>query len=159
MLGADTRAMSDAALSAFRARRIGFVFQAFQLLPHLTALENLLLPALFAGVDVGEQDGRALLDRVGLGARAESRPGQLSGGEQQRVAVARAALLRPALLLCDEPTGSLDADAADGVMRLLESLHAERDVTLLVVTHEDAVAARASRCVTLEAGRVVEDRP
>ncbi|MER5882542.1 ABC transporter ATP-binding protein [Streptomyces sp. NPDC001941] len=152
--GTDTGGLGDARRTALRGQRIGFVFQAFHLLPHRTARENVEL-ALVHGVPAprAERSARALdaLDRVGLAHRTEALPTRLSGGEQQRVAVARALVARPSLLLCDEPTGNLDTATAASVLRLLDELHAD-GITLVVITHDPAVAARASRTVTLRDG-------
>ncbi len=143
-LGGDDPFTLDAnALAAFRNRRIGFVFQDHALLPQCSVLENVLVPTL---VGAPEPDAparaRALLDRVGLGSRLGHRPAQLSGGEKQRVAIARALIRQPQLLLCDEPTGNLDAESSDAVATLLFELHAAQKTVLVVVTHSDALAAR-----------------
>ncbi|MFJ5552633.1 ABC transporter ATP-binding protein [Streptomyces sp. NPDC093225] len=153
--GIDTGALGDAARTALRGRRIGFVFQAFHLLPHLTALENVALARLYTGLPRAERLVRArdTLDRVGLGHRTDAPPGRLSGGEQQRVAVARALAGRPSLLLCDEPTGNLDSANAASVLGLLDGLHAA-GMTVVVITHDPAVAARAGRTLTIRDGRV-----
>ena len=145
--------------AALRARTIGFVFQSFQLLPHLTALENVLLPLELTGrAPEGEtpvEAARNLLDRVGLGKRLSHYPKTLSGGEQQRVALARAFVLRPPLLLADEPTGSLDANTGEGVIELMFELNRERGSTLVLVTHDADIARRCGRQIELAAGRVV----
>ncbi len=149
----------DAALSRIRNERIGFVFQLHYLLPQCTALENVLIPALAIRATVDATDAaraRSLLDRVGLTARLAHRPGALSGGECQRVAVARALVNRPAVLLADEPTGSLDRTAADRLVDLLVRLSEEDGLALVVVTHAPAVAARMSRRLELQDGRIVE---
>jgi len=154
--GRDVSGLGDEALAAVRNRRIGFVFQLHHLLPQCTAMENVLVPTLAGGkaTDTGgaEKRARALLDRVGLGARLDYRPGQLSGGERQRVAVARALINRPALLLADEPTGSLDRAASEDLARLLADLNREEGVTLVVVTHSPALAARMARTMELGDG-------
>ena len=143
VLGADLGSMTEAARDRFRGQRIGLVFQSLNLFPSLTARENLLAAALFAG-RASREDGEradALLERVGLDRRARHRPGMLSLGEQQRVAVARAVMNRPSLLLCDEPTGSLDASRRDEVIALLRRVAEEEKATLVVVTHDAAVVA------------------
>mgnify|MGYP005835734293 FL=1 len=150
-------ALSSRALAAFRNRRVGFVFQAYHLLPDLDALENVCAPARLARVPWTEAAarGRALLERVGLGHRLEHRPAELSGGEQQRVAIARALINRPDLLLADEPTGNLDSHTGAEIIALLGELHAEQRTTLVVATHDARVAAHAPRVLHLEDGRIV----
>jgi lipoprotein-releasing system ATP-binding protein len=156
--GNDIGEMSESALTALRAREIGFVFQLHHLLPQLSVLENVLLPTLSraAGEAAVGARGRAmsLLDRVGLGARLGHRPGELSGGERQRAAVARALINQPRLVLADEPTGSLDHAAAVALGELLAELHREQGTTLLVVTHSDELAARMGRRLELRDGRL-----
>ena len=155
--GDDLFAVSEDERAALRARRIGFVFQSFQLLGNLTALENVMLPLELAG----RRDARAvaseMLARVGLAERLRHYPKVLSGGEQQRVALARAFVVQPALLLADEPTGSLDFATGEAVMRLMFDLNRERGTTLVVVPHDRAIAAQCERCITIEAGRVARD--
>jgi putative ABC transport system ATP-binding protein len=148
----------DDQLADFRNRRIGFVFQSFQLLPRLTALQNVELPLVYAGVSPGERHRRAkdLLERVGLGARTGHLPTQLSGGQQQRVAIARALANRPDLVLADEPTGALDQATGNEVLALFEQLNAE-GLTLVVVTHDAKVAAHAKRRIAFMDGRIVSD--
>ncbi|HKI97979.1 MAG TPA: ABC transporter ATP-binding protein [bacterium] len=152
-------ALDDAALTRFRLHRIGFVFQFFHLLPALTVLENLLLPAELAGRPAGAsaEQARRLLTEVGLTERAGSFPERLSGGEQQRVAVARALMLDPPILLADEPTGNLDSETGRRVLDLLWRLAETRGTTLLVATHSQEVAARAERRIELHDGRIVHD--
>jgi putative ABC transport system ATP-binding protein len=147
--------LDDDAASSLRNRRIGFVFQSFHLLPRLTVLENVLLPQRYAlQADLGaEQRARALLDRIGLGGRIDHRPGELSGGQLQRAAIARALLNEPALLLADEPTGNLDSKSATDVMALLTELNAAGQ-TLVMVTHDPEIAARAGRTIHLRDGRI-----
>ena len=157
--GRDLATLGDAELARLRNRRVGFVFQLHHLLPQCTVLENVLVPTL-AGMDrslrrEGRSRAQRLLARVGLGERLSHRPGQLSGGERQRVAVARALVNRPAVLLADEPTGSLDRRTADLLMRLLADLNAEEGVTLVVVTHAEKFAARMQRILELADGMLV----
>ena len=156
--GEEIEDFSDDALAEFRRRRIGFVFQSFQLLPRLTALQNVELPMIYAGVGPGERRARAaeLLDRVGLGARMTHRPTQLSGGQQQRVAIARSLANRPDLLLADEPTGALDTSTSEDVLKLFKSLNAE-GLTLAIVTHDPEVAHDARRRVSFRDGLIVSD--
>jgi putative ABC transport system ATP-binding protein len=145
-------------LARLRGREIGFVFQSFDLLPRMTAVENVELPLVYSRVPRGERRERAerVLARVGLGERADHRPAELSGGERQRVAIARALVNRPSLLLADEPTGNLDSRTGGEIMRLLGDLHAEGN-TLVVVTHDRAIGAAAERCVELGDGRIESD--
>jgi putative ABC transport system ATP-binding protein len=151
----EISALDDDAASAVRNRRIGFVFQSFHLLPRLTVLENVLLPQRYARApDPQAADrARALLERIGLGKRIDHLPGQLSGGQLQRAAIARALLNEPDLLLADEPTGNLDSNSAADVMALLRELHAGGQ-TLVLVTHDPAIAASAQRTIHLRDGRV-----
>jgi putative ABC transport system ATP-binding protein len=153
--GHDVARLTDAARSQLRLRHIGFVFQRFFLLPMLTAWENVELPQSEAGVSKAERRERtqALLDYVGLAARADHRPSQLSGGEMQRVAVARALANRPRLLLADEPTGELDRATGEQIAALLDRVNAD-GTALVIVTHDPALAARASRILTMADGRV-----
>ena len=141
-----------------RRRRVGFIFQSFNLLPRLTALENVAVPLMLSGVDKEEREARAveMLQQVGLGHRLAHYPAEMSGGEQQRTAVARALIHQPALVLADEPTGNLDSKTGSEVMDLLRSLNREHGITLVVVTHDADVAAYASRTVHLRDGRIVE---
>ena len=156
--GRDVSALSSAELAQVRGEKIGFVFQGFQLIPRLTALENAALPLTLCGVPLRERTERAaaLLARVGLGDRLGHRPSQLSGGQQQRVAIARALSRDPDLLLADEPTGSLDPDSTGEVLRLLEELNRDGR-TIVLITHDREVAARANRQLAISAGRLVSD--
>lgn len=153
--GRELTGLSDEELAAIRNRELGFIFQAHHLLPQLTALENVLLPVLTGRA---EERARALLTRVGLGERLYHRPGQLSGGESQRVAVVRALINRPQLLLADEPTGALDHATAESLADLLVQLNREEGVALVVVTHWPALAQRMSRRYELRDGRLWEVR-
>jgi putative ABC transport system ATP-binding protein len=157
VLGCDLRAVSDADLAALRHTQIGFVFQSFNLLPALTALENVLLPDFFGdGVPDAARRAQEALDRVGLADKARSRPVSLSGGERQRVAIARALVARPPLLLADEPTGNLDARTGEGVIDLFRQLNRD-GMTLLIVTHEARVSHAATRVLVLRDGRLYAD--
>ena len=138
-------------LDAFRNRSIGFVFQFHQLLPEFSALENVMMPALIGRLPVKEAEDRAneILTAVGLAHRLDHKPGQLSGGEQQRVAIARSLIMSPQLLLADEPTGNLDSATSDEILALLDRLHAERDLTIIVVTHSEKVAGHMDRIIRM----------
>ena len=155
LAGQDLFALDEDARAALRAQRIGFVFQSFQLLGNLTALENVMLPLELAGRRDARQAAREMLERVGLGARLGHYPKLLSGGEQQRVALARAFVMRPALLLADEPTGSLDFATGETVMQLMLDLNREQGTTLVLVTHDRELAQRCDRRVVMEAGVAV----
>jgi ABC-type lipoprotein export system ATPase subunit len=154
--GEELTRSSNGTLSRFRNQRVGFVFQAYHLLPELDALENVCLPARLARQDarVTEERGRHLLARVGLAERIEHKPSELSGGEQQRVAIARALINSPELLLADEPTGNLDSATGEGIIQLLCTLQTERQMTLLIATHDARVAGRAPRVLELVDGIV-----
>ena len=152
--GVDLFTLDEDRRAELRGRMLGFVFQSFQLLPALTALENVALPLELSGADEAEVKAREMLVRVGLGERLQHYPKHLSGGEQQRVALARAFVVRPKLLLADEPTGSLDAASGGAVIDLLFELNREYGTTLVLVTHDEALAARCSRMVRLVAGRL-----
>ena len=158
LLGDDLTAMDEEARAKWRSKRVGFVFQSFQLLPNLTALENVLLPLELVGTPNPMPRAHALLERVGLAQRANHYPRTLSGGEQQRVALARAFVLHPPLLFADEPTGSLDAATGERVIELLFELNREHASTLVLVTHDERVARRCARRIRIEAGRIVEDQ-
>jgi putative ABC transport system ATP-binding protein len=153
--GIDAGTLAEADRTALRGRRIGFVFQAFHLLPHRTAVENVALAQLYVGVSASRRRRAAAdaLDRVGLGHRRHAHPGTMSGGERQRVALARALVNRPSLLLCDEPTGNLDSATAVSVLSLLAELHAD-GLTIIVITHDPNVAALAQRTITIRDGHV-----
>jgi putative ABC transport system ATP-binding protein len=156
--GRAVESLDDEALAAVRNRLIGFVFQSFHLLPRKTALQNVELPLQYAGVPADQRQARALeaLRRVGLADRVLHRPNELSGGQQQRVAIARALVNRPALLLADEPTGSLDTRSGQEILNILTALHHEGQ-TVVLVTHERRLAEAADRIVTLSDGRIVSD--
>ena len=155
--GQDVGHYTDKQLSRVRNEKIGFIFQSFNLLTRTTALENVEIPMVYGTGRVDRKRAKQALERVGLGARANHFPTELSGGEQQRVAVARALINNPALILADEPTGNLDAEAASAVMDLLQSLHTEGR-TILLVTHDRAVASYASRVILLRDGAIAYDR-
>ena len=155
--GHDLAQMDEDALARFRREHVGIVFQAFHLVPTMTALENVAVPLEFAGRRDAFARAEAALAAVGLGHRTGHYPGQLSGGEQQRVALARATVAEPPLLLADEPTGNLDRATGAAVMDLLFGLQARLGTTLLLITHDEALAARCGRVVRMEDGRVVED--
>jgi len=157
--GRDLKEMDEDALSELRNREIGFVFQFHYLLGEFSALENVMMPCLIAGLPFREARERAkeILERVGLGARLHHRPGELSGGEQQRVAVARALVLGPKLLLADEPTGNLDSETSRGLMELLMDLNRSLGTALVIVTHNEAIAALFPRRVRMADGRIVGD--
>jgi len=152
--GHDVRSMNDRELSAYRNANIGFVFQSFHLLGHLTALENVAVPLAYRGVGRGEarRRARAILEKVGMGERTGHKPGQLSGGQKQRVAIARALIGAPSVLLADEPTGALDTSTADEVMRLMIELNQEERITTVIITHDPAIAARCTRQVRISDG-------
>ena len=154
--GQNLAVFSESQLTNFRNRRVGFVFQAYHLLPELTALENVCLPARIARTPAAqaEKRGRELLARVGLGERLEHKPSELSGGEQQRVAIARALVNEPELLLADEPTGNLDSHTGGEIIELLKQLRAEKQMTLIIATHDAKVAATAPRVIELVDGLI-----
>lgn len=156
--GEPLRVQTEAEAAQFRGRHVGFVFQAYHLLPDLDALENVMLPAQVQGDSPADSYSRAkdLLSSVGLAARMDHRPSELSGGEQQRVAIARALMNDPEIVLADEPTGNLDTGTEAEIIELLKLLHAKRNLTLLVATHDETVAAAAQRVVHLKDGQVCE---
>jgi len=154
--GADLFGLDEDARAELRGRSVGFVFQSFQLLPSLTALENVMLPLELAGRADAEAVSREILSKVGLGERLTHYPKHLSGGEQQRVALARAFSVRPKILFADEPTGSLDAAAGDSVIDLVFELNRSSGATLVMVTHDEHLAQRCARVIRLVAGRIAE---
>ncbi|MDY0977518.1 ABC transporter ATP-binding protein [Massilia sp. CFBP9012] len=159
--GVDTRLLSRPALADIRNRKIGFVFQSFNLIKRMNLAENVALPLIYGGVSRGKAHARALaeLERVGLGNLAGRTPNQLSGGQQQRVAIARALATDPPLLLADEPTGNLDTQTSDDIMNSFAQLNRERGITIVLVTHEPDIAACSRRLVRLKDGRVLYDGP
>ena len=155
LAGSELGAMDEDERARLRAERVGFVFQAFHLVPSLTALENVMLPLELAGRSDARGAAQRMLERVGLAKRGGHYPRQLSGGEQQRVALARASVGRPAVLFADEPTGNLDTTTGDSISRLLFELNAEEQTTLVLVTHDTTLAARCRRRLTMSGGRLV----
>ncbi len=155
--GTPVENLSDDKLAELRNQKLGFVFQQFHLLSDATALDNVLLPMIYAGVDPVEREKRAkiALDKVGLSERVNNRPNQLSGGQQQRVAIARAIINNPAILLADEPTGALDSKTTEDVLDLFDKLH-ESGITIVLVTHEDEVASRAKKIARFKDGKIIE---
>jgi putative ABC transport system ATP-binding protein len=156
LAGTDLFTLDEDKRAAVRAKRLGFVFQNFQLLAHLTAIENVMLPLELLGRANPREHAREMLQRVGLGERLTHYPKVLSGGEQQRVALARAFVVEPAVLLADEPTGSLDHATGETVMKLMFDMNREAGTTLVLVTHDRSIAARCERQIRIEAGRIVE---
>lgn len=154
--GEDIFSKSESQLAAFRNRSIGFVFQFHHLLPEFTALENVMIPAMINGTarSAAAVAARSILEEVGLGHRLPHKPGELSGGEQQRVAVARALVMKPQLLLADEPTGNLDMKTSESIHDLFEELHRSRGLSIMVVTHNERLASRTMRQIRLQDGRV-----
>ena len=153
--GSDIYALDEDGRAGLRKEKLGFVFQSFQLLPHLTALENVMLPLELRGATDAREKATAMLGRVNLSSRLGHYPKYLSGGEQQRVALARAFVTEPPLLFADEPTGSLDAATGEAVIQLMFTLNRERGSTLVLVTHDTLIAARCGRTITIAAGRLV----
>lgn len=159
--GREMRLLSDRELASFRNETIGYVFQAFNLLEHLSCAENVYLPASFMRKPIGfdvEARAREVLERVGIPHKYHERPTALSGGQRQRVAVARALFLKPSILLCDEPTGNLDRATGEQILGLFTELHQKEGITLLLITHEEHIARAADRIIRLEDGRVVSDQ-
>jgi len=156
--GEDISKLSDGALSRIRNEKIGFVFQTFNLLPRLAALDNVRLPLLYSRKRLPKDSPKTALQRVGLGDRMHHKPNQLSGGQQQRVAVARALIMQPSMILADEPTGNLDSRSGEELMLLFQQLNRE-GVTIILVTHDARVAQHATRIVEMRDGRVIADRP
>jgi putative ABC transport system ATP-binding protein len=157
--GVDVSAISDDALSTLRNHKLGFVFQSYNLLPRMRALEQVMVPLMYSRVPDREARARDALERVGLASRLHHRPTELSGGQQQRVAIARALVTNPAVLLADEPTGNLDSRVSEEILALLQRLNEEARVTILMVTHEADVAQCATRIVQIGDGRVIADHP
>jgi putative ABC transport system ATP-binding protein len=157
--GEDVSRLSSNQLATLRNREIGFVFQGFNLLPKLSALDNVALPLMYAGMgrEARRRQAQAMLDRVGLGDRSHHTPLQLSGGQQQRVAIARALATRPRIIFADEPTGNLDSETSRQVMEFFSQLNREEGITLVLVTHEADIAAYARRRIRFQDGRVIED--
>jgi ABC-type lipoprotein export system ATPase subunit len=158
--GREMRALGDLELASFRNQTIGYVFQAFNLLEHLSCAENVMLPAAFVRGALSfdpEQRAREVLEKVGLPHKHDEKPTALSGGQRQRVAVARALFLRPSMLLCDEPTGSLDRTTGEQILGLFTELHREEKITLLLITHEEHIAQATERVLRIEAGRITAD--
>ena len=155
--GIPVENLSDDELAEMRNQKLGFVFQQFHLLSDATALENVILPMIYAGVDPGErvERGKNALKKVGLSERMNNRPNQLSGGQQQRVAIARAIINNPSILLADEPTGALDSKTTEDVLNLFDKLH-KSGITIVLVTHEDEVANRAKKIAKFKDGKIVE---
>ena len=154
--GVSLQGLNEDERAALRAEKVGFVFQSFQLLPALTALENVMLPLELAGAESPSEKATEFLGKVGLAERLMHYPATLSGGEQQRVAIARAFAAEPALLFADEPTGNLDGSTAEKIIDLLFSLNASAGTTLILVTHDQRLAARCDRCFAMESGRLSE---
>ena len=154
--GADVSAMDEVSLASYRREKVGMIFQAFNLLPRYRVVENVALPLVFAGIprEARLARARAVLDRLGMGPRADHRPSQLSGGEMQRTAIARALVTDPSLLLADEPTGNLDSANGEALLALFAELHA-RGQTVMLVTHDAGIASRAERTVRMRDGRIV----
>jgi len=156
---AEVSRLSDSQLAGVRNKKIGFVFQTFNLIPRTSALANVELPLLYGNVGNGNKQAREALERVGMGHRAAHMPNQLSGGEQQRVAIARALVNNPSIILADEPTGNLDSRSSLEIIAILERLNREDGITIVVVTHEAEIAARARRIISLRDGQIVDDKP
>jgi putative ABC transport system ATP-binding protein len=158
--GIEVASLNDNDLSAVRARKLGFVFQQYMLLPRQSALANVEMPMLYRGIEAKERSRRAqvALELVGMGNRLDHRPNELSGGQQQRVAIARALAGSPSVILADEPTGALDSTTSEEIMHMLQQLNREQKLTIIIVTHESDIAAYADRIVTIRDGVVTTDR-
>jgi len=158
--GRDTAALTSDELALLRNRLIGFVFQGFNLLPRSSIMDNIGLPLLYAGKSKAERRERALimLERVGLASFGERRPNQLSGGQQQRIAIARALITDPKLILADEPTGNLDTQTGEDIMKIFHALNKEQNITIIVVTHEPDIAAHAQRLIRVVDGKIASDQ-
>ena len=154
----DVVGMSDDHLAGIRSRKVGFVFQTYSLLPRLTAIDNVALPLMYGGGGRSKERSTSALEKVGLGARAGHRPTELSGGEQQRVGIARALVKDPAILLADEPTGNLDSATSMEIMSIIAGLNHDDGLTVVFVTHDPDIARHAQRVVSMEDGRVLNDR-
>lgn len=155
--GTDVSQLKDDQLATIRNRKIGFVFQSFNLLPRVTAVANVELPIVYAGVKNKRERALESLEAVGIGKRAYHRPSEMSGGEQQRVAVARALVLNPSIILADEPTGNLDTTTSQSIMSLLQEQH-KRGITIIIVTHEEDIAAYTQRTIYLRDGKIVDEK-
>jgi putative ABC transport system ATP-binding protein len=155
--GVDVSRLSDDELAVIRNRKIGFVFQSFNLLPRTTALENVELPLVYAGERLRQERSLAALETVGLADRAQHRPTELSGGQQQRVAIARALVSNPSIIMADEPTGALDTVASEEILNIFQRLNNENGITVMYVTHEPYIAARAKRIIRLRDGLIQSD--
>ncbi|GIO10107.1 peptide ABC transporter ATP-binding protein [Brevibacillus reuszeri] len=158
--GAEISSYSENELCLFRRKSMGFIFQSYNLLPNLTALENVELPLIFAGEGVKKRRAKAteILERVGLEGRIDHRPNELSGGQQQRVSIARALVNQPGIILADEPTGNLDSKTEQEIMNLMKQMNKENGTTFIIVTHEQEVAEQSDRVIYLQDGRVVQKR-
>ena len=156
--GSDVGQLNDNQLAELRGQKIGFIFQTYNLLPRLSALANVQLPLLYGGGKDGRQRSIAALEKVGLGGRLKHKPPELSGGEQQRVGIARALVKDPSIILADEPTGNLDTQSGNDIMAVLHQLHDEEGITVLIVTHDPEIAATTNRVVSMRDGFVVSDQ-
>ena len=157
--GIETSSLTDDQLAAVRNRKIGFVFQSFNLLPRIPAIEQVELPMVYSGVKDRKPRAMAALEMIGMGHRAHHKPSELSGGQQQRVAIARALVMEPKIIMADEPTGNLDSRTSEELMDLLQKLNDEQGITIVLVTHEPDIAAHTRRIVEIRDGRVVKDHP